>query len=53
MKYIANNGFKLKNDNKDKTLDFIFKGENLVSQSYMDTFRKSIITLIYKMATKK
>ena len=53
MKYIANNDFKLKNDNKDKSLDFIFKGENLVSQSYMDTFRKSIITLIYKMDKNK
>ena len=56
MKYIVNNGMKLINNNKnksDKSLDFIFKGENLVKQSYMGTFRKNIINLIYKMAKDK
>ena len=53
MKYIFNNGMKLTNNNKNngnKSLEFIFKGENLVKQSYMETFRKNIINLIYKMA---
>ena len=56
MKYIVNNGMKLANNNKnksDKSLDFIFKGENQVKQSYMGTFRKNIINLIYKMAKDK
>ena len=56
MKYIVNNGMKLINNNKnksDKSLDFIFKGENLVKQSYMGTFRKNIINLSYKMAKDK
>ena len=53
VQHIVNNGLKLNSDNKDKTLDFIFKGENLVKQNYMGTFRKNIINLIYKMAKKK
>jgi len=55
VKYIYNNGMKLniKSDKKDKSLDFIFKGENLVNQNYMETFRKNIIKLIYKMAKNK
>ena len=55
VKYIFNNGMKLdiKNDKKDKSLDFIFKGENLVNQNYMETFRKNIIKLIYNMAKNK
>lgn len=56
MKYIFNNGMKLtinKKDKDDKSLEFIFKGENLVKQSYMRTFRKNIINLIYKMAKDK
>ena len=43
----------IKSDKKDKSLDFIFKGENLVNQNYMETFRKNIIKLIYKMAKNK
>ena len=56
VKYIVNNDMKLilKNDKKsEKTLDFIFKGEELVKQSYLSTFRKNIINLIYKMAKNK
>ena len=53
MKHIVNNGLKIKNDgNKKKGLDFIFEGENLVKQSYMATFRKNIIKLIYDMDKK-
>ena len=50
MKYIVNNNMKI---NNNKGLDFIFEGENLVKQSYMATFRKNIINLIYKMAKNK
>ena len=55
VKYFVNNGMKLniKNDRKDKSLDFIFKGENLVNNNYMETFRKNIIELIYNMAKNK
>ena len=53
VKNIVNNEMKLNCDKKDKSLDFIFKGENLVKQNYMGTFRKNIINLIYKMAKKK
>lgn len=56
VKYIVNNDMKLINNNKNKSgksLEFIFKGENLVKQSYMGTFRKNIINLIYKMAKDK
>ena len=53
IKYLFNHGMELKNGKKDKTLDFIFKGENLVDQKYMETFRKNIINLIYKMAKNK
>ena len=51
MKYIVNNNMKINKNNKG--LDFIFEGENLVKQSYMETFRKNIINLIYKMAKNK
>ena len=51
MKYIVNNNMKINKNNKG--LDFIFEGENLVKQSYMATFRKNIINLIYKMAKNK
>ena len=51
MKYIVNNNMKINKNNKG--LDFIFEGENLVEQSYMATFRKNIINLIYKMAKNK
>ena len=55
VKYIFNHEMKLdfKKGNKDKTLDFIFKGEKLVDQNYMETSRKNIINLIYKMAKNK
>ena len=53
MKYLSENGMKLNSDKKEKTLDFIFKGENLVDQKYMATFRNSIKTLIYKIAKNK
>ena len=53
MKHIMNNNLKIKNNgNNKKGLDFIFEGENLVKQSYMSTFRKNIINLIYDMAKK-
>ena len=51
MKYIVNNNMKINKNNKG--LDFIFEGENLVKQSYMATFRKNIINLIYNMAKNK
>jgi Ulp1 family protease len=50
IKYLNNNGMKL---NNEKSLDYIFKGENLVDQKYMGTFRNSIKNLIYKMAKNK
>ena len=55
VKYLVNNDMKLnvKNDNKNKFFDFIFKGEKLVEQNYMGDFRKNIINLIYKMAKNK
>ncbi len=53
MKYLSENGMKLNSDKKEKSLDFIFKGENLVDQKYMATFRNSIRNLIYKMAKNK
>ena len=53
IKYLSENGMKLNSDKKDKSLDFIFKGENLVDQMYMSTFRNSIKNLIYKMAKNK
>ena len=56
MKYIVNNSMEIKfpkDKNKNKGLDFIFEGENLVEQSYMGTFRKNIINLIYNMAKNK
>ena len=53
MKHIMNNNLQIKNNgNNKKGLDFIFEGENLVKQSYMSTFRKNIINLIYDMAKK-
>ena len=53
MKHIINNNLQIKNNgNNKKGLDFIFEGENLVKQSYMSTFRKNIINLIYDMAKK-
>ena len=53
MKHIINNNLQIKNNgNNKKGLDFIFEGENLVKQSYMPTFRKNIINLIYDMAKK-
>ena len=36
----------VKNDNKTKCLDFIFKGEKQVDQNYMGDFRKNNINLI-------
>ena len=54
MKHIVNNNMQIKNNgNNKKGLDFIFQGENLVKQSYMPTFRKNIINLIYDMAKKE
>ena len=53
IKYLSENGMKLNSDKKDKSLDFLFKGENLVDQMYMSTFRNSIKNLIYKMAKNK
>ena len=55
MKYIVNNGMKIKfkNDQSNNSLDFIFEGENLVKQSYMNEFRKNIINLIYNMSKNK
>ena len=52
MKFIVNNNMKLNDKKNKKGLDFIFDGENLVKQSYMGTFRKNIINLIYSMAKK-
>ena len=53
MKHIMNNNLQIKNNgNNKKGLDFIFEGENLVKQSYMSTFSKNIINLIYDMAKK-
>ena len=50
INYIKNNnGIIL---NKDDKLDYIFNNENLVKQSYMTTFRKNIIKLIYDMSAK-
>ena len=48
VKYLVNNDMKLnvKNDNKTKCLDFIFKGEKQVDQNYMGDFRKNNINLI-------
>ena len=51
LKYIKNNNNRI-NANNNK-LDFIFENENLVKQSYMETFRKNIIKLIYDMAKNK
>ena len=54
VKYIVNNNMKLNpKKEKNKSLDFIFKGEKLVDQNYMGTFRKNIINLIYTMAKNK
>ena len=54
MKHIVNNNMQIKNNgNNKKGLDFIFQGENLVKRSYMPTFRKNIINLIYDMAKKE
>ena len=53
IKYLSENGMKLNSDKKDKSLDFLFKGENLVDQMYMSTFRNIIKNLIYKMAKNK
>ena len=55
MKYIVNKGMKIKfkNDQSNNSLDFIFEGENLVKQSYMNEFRKNIINLIYNMSKNK
>ena len=51
MKHIVSNNLKIKNNIKE--LDSIFNGENLVKQSYMGSFRKNIINLIYDMAKNK
>ena len=55
VKYLVNNNMKLneKNGKRNKCLDFIFRGEEQVKQNYMETFRKNIINLIYKMAKNK
>ena len=50
IKYLNTYGMKL---NNEKSLDYIFKGENLVDQKYMGTFRNNIKNLIYKMAENK
>ena len=51
MKHIVSNNLKIKNNIKE--LDSIFNGENLVKQSYMGSFRKNIINLIYDRAKNK
>lgn len=51
LKYIKNNNNRI-NANNNK-LDFIFENENLVKQSYMETFRKNIIKLIFDIAKNK